>query len=242
MQRAHMQDARRPSPERPFISVNVAITADGKIAFANGHYVPFGSAHDHALLLRLRAQADAVLVGARTVNLYPINLGPGAAKYRRQRLQRGLSEYNLRVVLSGRAHVESNAEIFRHTFSPIIIITTARAPRSNVKRLLALGAHVEVCGEQDVDWAEALRILQNKWGVRRLLCEGGGETNAALFALDMVDQLHVTVCPRIFGGKTAPTLADGRGVDKLAEAAQLTLHSMRRVGDELFLVYGRNGS
>src|SRR5216110_3450003 len=85
----------------PFVYLNVATTADGKLAPANRKFVPFGSQRDQQLLLELRARADVVMAGARTVDLMPVNLGPGPAKYRRLRLKNGLAEYNLRVVVSG---------------------------------------------------------------------------------------------------------------------------------------------
>ena len=79
--------------------------------------------------------------------------------------------------------------------------------------------------------------LREKWNVKRLLCEGGGELNGALFRAGLVNELHLTVCPKIFGGRDAPTIADGAEALKLADATRLTLKSMKRVGDELFLVY-----
>src|SRR5207249_3873332 len=98
----------------PFIYLNVAMTADGKLAPANRHFVPFGSKRDQELLLELRAQADAVMSGARTVDLSPVKLGPGPAKYRKMRLENGLAEYNLRVIVSGAATIDPRAEIFKH--------------------------------------------------------------------------------------------------------------------------------
>src|SRR5438093_9311238 len=85
----------------PFVFVNFAMTADGKTAFANHHFVPFASERDREHMMELRATADAVMSGARTVDLSPTTLGTGGAKYRRQRLKRGLSEHNLRVIVSG---------------------------------------------------------------------------------------------------------------------------------------------
>ncbi len=99
----------------PFVFVNLAMTADGKIATANRAISTFGSKRDHDHLLKLRATADAVMAGATTVNAAPVNLGPGAAKYRRQRLKRGLSEYNLRVIVSGSGSINPDAEIFPAT-------------------------------------------------------------------------------------------------------------------------------
>ena len=73
------------SPKLPFVLVNMAMTADGKIATANRAVSSFGSARDHDHLLELRATADAVMAGARTVDLNPINMGPGPAMVRRRR-------------------------------------------------------------------------------------------------------------------------------------------------------------
>jgi 2,5-diamino-6-(ribosylamino)-4(3H)-pyrimidinone 5'-phosphate reductase len=75
--------------------------------------------------------------------------------------------------------------------------------------------------------------------VKRLLCEGGGEVNGALFKAGLVDEVHLTMCPLIFGGRDAPTLADGAGVEHLAQAARLRLVSMKRYDDGSFLVYRR---
>jgi riboflavin biosynthesis pyrimidine reductase len=70
-----------------------------------------------------------------------------------------------------------------------------------------------------------------------LLCEGGGDLNDALFRAGLVNEVHLTACPKIFGGVRAPTIAEGRGVLKLGNATMLTLKSMKRIGDELFVVY-----
>jgi riboflavin-specific deaminase-like protein len=215
----------------------MAMTADSKIATANRAVSSFGSARDHGHLLELRARSDAVMAGARTVDLNSVNLGPGPAKFRRLRLRRGLAEYNLRVVVSASGSVRLDAEIFKHKFSPVIVLTTRQAGRRRLKRLRQVADEVRVCGERRINFRSALRWLHRRWGVKRLLCEGGGELNDALFRAGLVHELHLTVCPRIFGGRAAPTIADGIGFRRLAEAAQLELKSAKRYGDELFLVY-----
>lgn len=226
-----------PPASRPFVLINMAMTADGKIATANRRVSSFGSPRDQDHLLQLRATADAVMAGARTADLNAINLGPGPAKYRRLRLKRGLAEFNLRIIVSRSGTVDPDAEVFKHRFSPIIILTTRRATAARLKALRAVAAEVKLCGAKEIDFSRTLRWLRAKWGVRRLLCEGGAELNGAMFGAGMVNQLHVTVCPRVFGGRTAPTIADGVGAGSLARATQLELESARRQGDEMFLVY-----
>lgn len=217
----------------------MAMTADGKIATANRAVSTFGSRRDHEHLYELRATADAVITGATTVNAGPVTLGPGAARFRRRRLTNGLAEYNLRVIVSGSGTVNPEAEIFQHRFSPIIILTTAQVSKAELKKLRAVADAVKLCGATEINFRLALRWLRQTWGVKRLLCEGGGGLNDALFRAGLVDELHLTICPIIFGGCTAPTIAEGRGFPKLAGAARFQPGSLRRVGDELFVVFRR---
>src|ERR1041384_7257505 len=122
----------------PFVYLNVATTADGKLAPANRHFVPFSSKRDQELLIELRTRCDAVMAGARTVDSVPVNLGPGGKKYRDARIRNGLAEYNIRVVVSGSGTLNPRAEIFRHKFSPLILLVTGRAGKVRINRLKKL--------------------------------------------------------------------------------------------------------
>jgi len=223
----------------PFVLVNMAMTADGKIATANRAVSSFTSTRDHEHLLELRATADAVMAGARTVDSAPINLGPGPARYRQKRLQRGLGAYNLRVIVSRSGSINLRAQVFQHRFSLIIILTTRRVDARRLKQLRALADVVKICGRNEINFRAAFRWLRKRWRVKRLLCEGGGELNDAVFRAGLVDELHLTLCPKIFGDRRAPTIADGHGLWHLARAARFRLKSTRRNGNELFTVFDR---
>ena len=222
----------------PFVLLNMARSADGKIATANRAVSSFSSSRDFEHLLELRATADAILAGARTVDREEVNLGPGPARFRRLRLKKGLAEYNLRIVASGSGSLNPRAEIFRHRFSPIVILAGESTPERKLKQLRAIADEVKICGQSEIDFDRAFRWLRDQWNVKRLLCEGGGELNGALFRAGLVDELHLTVCPKILGGRDAPTIADGTGVLKLVDAARLRLKSLKRENGELFLVFG----
>jgi riboflavin-specific deaminase-like protein len=221
----------------PFVFSNFAMTADGKIAFENHRFIPFAGRHDREHMMELRATADAVMSGARTVEPPGVTLGPGGAKYRRQRLQRGLGECHLRIIVSGSGSINPHADIFKHRFSPIIILTTARISKDKLRRLRAIADEVKICGDREVDFHAAFRWLKRKWNVKRLLCEGGGELHGALVRDGLVDELHLTISPKIFGGRHAPTIADGAGILSLSGAARFKLQSARRIEDQLFLVF-----
>lgn len=222
---------------RPFVFLNVATTVDGKLAPANRHFIPFSSKRDQRLLMRLRTDADAVMAGARTVDLAAVDLGPGSAYYRRLRMAKGRAEYNLRIIVSGSGSVDPRAAIFQRRFSPIIVLASEAAPRARLAVLANLADEVKVMGRDQVDFRRAFEWLREKWNVRRLLCEGGGEVNAALFRAGLVDEVYWTISPLVFGGRDSPTMADSLSVQRKEEATRLRLISLKRFGHELFLVY-----
>jgi len=223
----------------PFLFSNFAMMADGKIAFAPDNFVPFGSARDREHMMELRATADAILCGARTAMVSEASLGNGGEKFRRRRLKNGLAEFPLRVIASSSGAIDPHAKIFQQRFSPIIILTSHRANRQSLSQLGKLADEIKVFGETEVDFRPALRWLRSKWNVRRLLCEGGGALHNALIREGLVDEIHLTICSKIFGGRQAPTLADGLGFGKLADAKRFELTSIQRKKAELFTVFSR---
>lgn len=230
---------RAAAKHRPAVVINMAMTADGKTATANRAVASFGSKTDLQNLYRLRATADAILCGARTLDLDAVKLGNGGARFDRQRRRAGLADHPIRIIASARATIDPNAELFRHDFSPILLLTSRAARTSRVATLRPHVAAVHVSPGQSVNWQHALRWLANQWGVRRLLVEGGGSLNGALVRADVVDELCVTVCPVLCGGESAATLADGPSPISLREARTLTLHAACRRGDEFYLHFTR---
>jgi len=221
----------------PFVSINMAMSADGKIAPPHRRFVEFGSHRDHSNLLALRATADAVMCGARTVDSAPVTLDAGGAAYERRRLRAGLARQNLRIVVSGSGSVDLRAAVFQHQVSPVIVLASGQAPKLRLAKLERLANCVKVCGEKSVSLGQALGWLRREWSVKRLLCEGGGELNFELLRLGLVDELHLTLCPRVIGGRDAPTIADGEGFASLAKTANLKMTRQRRIGDELFTTW-----
>ena len=232
-----MKRLKNKSPGLPFVFSNFAMTADGKIAFANGEFVPFGSKHDRENMMDLRAQADAVMASARTISASHATMSPGGRKFQRLRVARGLSEYNLRVIVTGSGEIDLNAEIFKHRFSPIIMLVSEQVSVKRLRELRGVADEVMVCGKENVDFRVALHRLQDQWKVKRLLCEGGGELHGAMVRAGLVNELHLTICPLIFGGRNAPTFANAGSGVKLSDAAGFAFKSAKRIGDELFVVF-----
>ncbi|MCC7376988.1 MAG: dihydrofolate reductase family protein [Verrucomicrobiales bacterium] len=225
------------SAPRPFVLLNMAMSADGKVATANRRIETFGSAADHAHLLDLRVTTDAVLCGARTAGLPGVTLDPGGPDYQALRRKRGLKEFPLRIVVSGSASLDPQSHVLHHGRGPRLILVSRSAPAGRVRELRRHVDEVRAFGEHGVDLVAALRWLRRDLKVHRLVCEGGPELNDSMFRSGLIDELHLTWCPVIAGGRSSPTWVEGLGVAKLGEARRVRLHRIRRVGNETFLVY-----
>lgn len=239
MKRARQQVKQADPARLPFVLMNMSMSADGKIATWNREVSTFSSKRDHEHLLELRSTVDAVMCGARTVDLNEINLGPGGVKWRRKRRRAGLDEFNLRILVTGSGSLDAQAEVFRHRFSPILILTTERITARALETLQQVADEVRICGRREIDWSESLAWLRREHQVNRLMIEGGGELNDALFRAGLVDELHLTICPVLLGGRNAPTIADGVGVGSLEECFGMKLVRRKLVNNEVFAVFKR---
>lgn len=221
----------------PFVRINMALTADGKIASADRGLTTFGSARDARHLYELRAEADAILCGARTIEQSRSTLGNGGGRFTQRRLRDGRQRFPLRVVVSGSGSIAVDAEIWGRDYGPIVVVTSPRAPADRLRWFRKHAAAVYVSPTSDIDWVRMVIWLRRKYGAEGILSEGGGELNDALIRAGVVQELHLTWCPWLLGGRLAPTMADGRGVESLAAAQNFELSECRRVGAERFLVY-----
>ena len=219
--------------ERPFVYVNMAMTADGKITSAAREYAAFTSRHDKRTMDRLRAEADAVLIGAGTLRADDPPLSIRDPEMRALRASLGKPPELRTVVVSARLDLPFTGRFFRGgDAASRIVATVDDAPEERVREL-AGRATVWRLGQGRVDVPRLLSRLKEA-GVERLLVEGGGETNWAFFEADAIDELYVTLAPCLIGGRAAPTLLEGEG-RRLADRRDLRLLSCERVGDEIYL-------
>jgi riboflavin-specific deaminase-like protein len=220
---------------RPFVTANFALTWDGRISTRRGTPSDFSSKRDKRRLVEIRARCDAVLVSAKTVAADNMSMGLPGADLRAARIARGQREYPLRVLLTNSGRINPALRLFAETFSPIVIFSTTRMP-ARARAALAARADLWLHESPSVNLAVMLATLRADYGVRRIVCEGGAQIFRALLAAGLVDELHVTLCPRIFGGQKAPTLTSLPG-PFLPTSVPLALRKMEVIGDECFLRY-----
>lgn len=221
--------------DRPFIYLNMAMTADGKITSARREYPTFASAADKKVMDRLRAEADAVVVGAGTLRADDPPLHVRDAELRAYRRSLGKPEGLLNIVVTASAGLDPGLRFFRDDRSAgRIVATVVGAPAERLARLAPYAEIWEV-GHGRVDLRELARRLRIR-GVSRLLVEGGGALNWGFVEEDLLDEVYVTVAPSLLGGSGAPTLLEGEGLP-MCERRRLRLLDVQRVGDEVFLHY-----
>ena len=219
---------------RPHVGVNMAMSADGKTSTYRRELFSLGSPSDRYLMDVLRAKVDAVVIGARTLSSDGWAIRVRHPDIRMQRVEQKRTPHPLNVVLSTDLRIPARAEFFTYPETEKLVITTRRAPATRVERFGRL-AEVVVLPRERIRARDALRVLADR-GAKRVLVEGGGTLNFSFFRENLVDEVYLTITPRILGGATAPTPVDGRGFLKNSHV-RLKLVSSSRNGDELFLRY-----
>lgn len=208
---------------RPFVFINVAMTADGKIDTFRRTGAAVSSPRDKERVDRLRAEADAVMVGGRTLLDEDPRLTVKSESLRRERIERGLAPNPIKVGIVGEANLRPESQFLSAGPAKIVIFTTRRTSKHHASLLESFGVDVYVDDSEKVNLPRALETLK-QMGVNRLMVEGGATLNFELLRLGLVDEVTAYVAPMIFGGANAPTMVAGPGLER-SDAIPLKLLS-----------------
>ena len=198
---------------RPAVRLNMIASVDGATTLA-GLSGGLGGRADQALFAVLRSLAEVVLVAAGTVRAE--GYSPSATPV---------------AVVSRSLRLDWDAPFFTAPLARPVVVTLAEAPPDRLARAAAV-ADLVVAGDRDVDLAATLAALGER-GWRAVLAEGGPSLNGQLAAAGLLDELCLTLSPRLAGG-TAKRILDGLS---LPEAAGLRLCSVCEQDEFLFLRY-----
>ena len=215
------------------VAVNAAVSVDGKLSTRRREQVKISGADDFARVDRVRAESDAVLVGVGTVLADDPHLTLDDDNYRDERRTAGRDPDPARVVADSRARTPTDARILDDAATTYLLASES-APDDRVSALRGAGAAIVVAGETRVSFPDAFAELESR-GVDSLMVEGGGEVIFSLFEEGLVDELTLYVGSVVFGGRDAPTLADGEGfVDSFP---RLELRDVERIDEGVLLGY-----
>jgi riboflavin-specific deaminase-like protein len=214
---------------RPFVAVNFASTVDGR-ATIDGVSGPIGSSADTEMLVGLRTRFDALMIGAGTMRAERYGLPMADPEKRKARERLGLRPDPLMVIVSGRLDLPWDAPLFTAGTGEVLILTSSEADPPDTPTETRVVRH-----EGSVDLSAALRHLREEREVRALLCEGGPRLHAELQAAGLVDDLFLTIAPKLSGGE-APRIVEGA----VPGAITLELAWLLEEDGELFARYSRD--
>jgi riboflavin-specific deaminase-like protein len=215
--------------ELPYTLVNFVATVDGRAAF-DGRSGPIGDEADRQLFHGLRERADGVFAGTGTLRTERYGRIVRDPERRRRRLAAGLTPEPLACVISRSGDVPTDIPLFGEPEARIVVF----APSDIDLAQCAAQVDVVKLDPGELTMTTALRRLRSDYGVRLLLCEGGPTVFGALLHEDLVDELFLTVSPKLAGGTAGPMILSGPALPELLAVS--LLWALER-DDSLYLRY-----
>jgi 2,5-diamino-6-(ribosylamino)-4(3H)-pyrimidinone 5'-phosphate reductase len=204
------------------------MTIDGKIATNRGDST-ISSKQDLRRLHRLRSSVDAIVIGISTVVVDNPRLTV--------RLVKRCGTTPVRIIVDSTGRIPLDSKILKSASKiNTIVAVTSKASDKRIDKIKSAGAMVIVAGTRTVDLKELFYILK-KMGFNKILVEGGGELNWSVLQLGIVNELMVTVAPRIVGGRTATTLVEGDGYTRITEGIKMELIKISRQNNGEVILY-----
>ena len=222
----------------PFVFINAAMSADGKIATIERRQTRISGNLDFDRVDEIKASSDAVMVGIGTVLSDDPSLTVKSDKRKGERRARGVEENPARIVVDSMARTPIDSDIFKKGEGKRIIAVSESAPQEKVKQLSGK-ADIIRAGKDKVDLKKLL-IQLKKHGINKIMVEGGATLNWGLVSNGLVDEIYTFIGNIILGGKDAPTLVDGDGCEGVA--CRLELMSCEKLEDGMLVRWKVQGS
>ncbi len=219
------------------VSINMAISLDGKIATKSRGPMKLGTKLDTQRMAEIRADHDAVINGAGTFRAYPFPLLVKNAKLVRKREKKGLTPHPISAIVSSRLNIPRGTPWEKSRLTERWVFCGAKAPAKTISSLEKNGIKVIRSRNESPKPEEILRAFRAA-GVKRLLVEGGGELNASFLEKSLVHNIHLTLTPLVIGGRESPSWVEGKGFS-LGEFPRFRLKQAQVRGQEIYLTYAR---
>lgn len=219
------------------ISINMAMSLDGKIATRARGPVKLGSALDTRRMAEIRAENDAVINGSTTFRAYPLPLLVRGEDLLRARRKQGLAPQPISAVVSSRLDIPRATPWERSLATERWVFCGRGASLARRRSFEESGVRV-IAGRGTRPSPREIAAAFEKAGARRLLLEGGGELNASFLEQGLVSRVYLTLTPLVIGGAESPTWLEGKGFPR-GKFPRFRLAGCRQEGNELYLAYER---
>ena len=212
--------------EKPYVIINCAMSADGKIALPNGKQLRISCDEDIERMYKLRNQYDAVLVGVGTI----LSDDPKLTvkdKYIKNPKQ------PIRIILDTNCKTPTNAQAVSNN-TKTYIFTKEKCNKNYGENVNIIQCPTDKEGLLDLD--KMLNIIFNH-GVKSLMVEGGSKVIWSFLNKRLADDLYIYVAPIVIGGKNTPTLTDGIGIKSINDIINLKIIKVKKFGPGLLIHY-----
>ncbi len=217
---------------RPYVLLSAAVSLDGYLDDASPDRLLLSNPADFDRVDAVRADSDAILVGAQTLRSDNPRLLVTDADRRARRIAAGKPEYPVKVTVSASGDLDSGLRVWHHGGDKLVYTTDVGAARltdrlAGLAEVVSLGAAI--------DFGELLDDLGRR-GITRLMVEGGGQIHTAFLAADLADELLLAVAPILVGDSRAPRFLHPAPYPG-GSGRRMDLADVTRVGDIAVLRY-----
>lgn len=210
-----------------FVFSNLATSLDGKIATASRAFFHLGTPADRRQMQVLRKRADVVVMGASTLRTCRFYCGLKAGK-----------KQPANAILSTRLEgISPGWAFFKKPGVQRILFVTAKPSAQKIRAFEQSSEIIQLdpASRKKPISRQILDELQLR-GLTQVLVEGGGSLMWDFISAHLLDEINLTLTPKVVGGTESPTLVDGKGFSP-AEIPSLKLMKCRKLGNELYLTY-----
>ncbi len=219
--------------KRPYTILSCGMSLDGYLDAGTNERLVLSNEADLERVDAVRAQCDAILVGAATVRNDNPRLLVRKPALRQQRRARGLRETPMKVTITEHAYLDAYSKFFATGESEKLVYCASRSVPIAHRRLGAVATVIDA--GQPVDLSQMLKDLFDR-GVRRLMVEGGGLVHTQFLTADLADELHLVIAPFFVGNPRAHRFV-GDGTFPWNPGHRAHLAETRQIGDMVLLRY-----
>ncbi|MGI5485094.1 RibD family protein [Streptomyces lavendofoliae] len=217
---------------RPYVILSAAMSVDGYLDDASPERLRLSNAADFDRVDQVRAESDAILIGATTMRKDNPRLLVNSEKRRAQRVAEGKPAYPLKVTVTRTGDLSADLNFWHHGGEKLVVtvddaVEKVRATLDGLADVVSVGP--------ELDWGLVLDELGRR-GVGRLMVEGGGTIHTQLMAADLADEVHLAIAPLLVGQPDAArflSAADYPG----GSTARMKVLEMRAIDDVVFIRY-----
>ncbi|MFG2002105.1 RibD family protein [Spirillospora sp. NPDC048911] len=218
---------------RPYVLLSAAISVDGFLDDATDERLLLSNAEDFDRVDQVRAESDAIMIGAGTIRADNPRLLVNSPERRAAREAQGLPTFPLKVTITNTGDLDSEAKFWHHGGEKIVYCPASVTDK--VKHTLGDLATVAAAGDSTVDLGVLLDDLGSR-GVRQLMVEGGSSVHTQFLTAGLADEIHLAVAPFFVGDSRAPRLVgDGDFVNNASR--RMAVAESRMIGDVVLIRY-----